>query len=146
MKDLLTVRRDGYHSQMCEEKMRLLQDYDRLAQALTAALPPSIYTQPSSAVPASEIYGTSAVCRRSTAGYGTRQGSPCTPRSKAHMLKTHIKLNENDRSALCKVWPNKDFLLLKNLSSTATEQLCKTCVRIARGPDPTQPESGRKHN
>ena len=47
------------------------------------------------------------------------------------MLKIHLKRNSTDRLALCRIWPDHDFVLIGAFLNQSNGTVCKTCLGIA---------------
>jgi hypothetical protein len=45
--------------------------------------------------------------------------------------KVHLKRNSTDRLALCRIWPEHDFVLTAALPHQSNGTVCKTCIGIA---------------
>jgi hypothetical protein len=47
------------------------------------------------------------------------------------LKKIHLKRNSTDRLTLCRIWPERDFVLIVALSHQSSGTVCKTCIGIA---------------
>jgi hypothetical protein len=47
------------------------------------------------------------------------------------LRKIHLKRNSTDQLTLCRIWPERDFVLIVALSDQSSGTVCKTCIGVA---------------